>query len=161
MSNLFGTPELTRQEKTKKSRKNTSDLTKEVIDYLNKSGLFIVHRSNNIPAPIIKREKKIIKAVDETGKLFDFTYEDVQIMFKAKNIKEKILDISGFTTKLNTRGGGIHLEIEVKTGKDELSEGQIERIKKIKEAGGISFVFSDMETFLHQIKPYMERPLPF
>jgi hypothetical protein len=50
---------------------------------------------------------------------------------------------------------GRYFELEVKTGADKLSPGQIERIKQIKAANGIAFAFSDKETFLLQIEPYM------
>lgn len=164
MADLFGRPELTRQQKGKASRKVTSDLTKQVIDWLNASMQFRVHRSNNIPSPIIKREMAYIEAFDQYGNPKKFEYERITTMFKKHNVKEKILDISGIVLPYNGNDhiAGHLIEIEVKTGKDSLSEGQVERIKMIKEAGGISFVFSDWNTFMFQIKPYMmERKLAF
>lgn len=157
MADLFGKPELTRQEKGKKTRKVTSDLTKDAIDYLNQSMQFKVHRSNNIPSPILKREIGYIDAFDQQGQPKKYEYEKITTMFRKHNVKEKILDISGIVLPYNGNDiwAGHLIEIEVKTGKDTLSEGQIERINLIKEAGGISFVFSDWETFLFQIKKYM------
>lgn len=156
MTNLFDIPELTRQEKTKQSKKATGDLTRRVIDYLNDSGQFEVHRSNNIPSPIIKREMAYINAFDENGNPKQYPYEKVTTMFRKHNIKKKILDVSGIRLK-----DGLHIELEAKTGNDELSEGQEERIKTLKNAHSISFVFSNMETFLIQIKPFMENKLAF
>lgn len=164
MEDLFGSPEHTRQQKSKASRKVTSDLTKEVIDWLNDSMQFKVHRSNNIPSPIIKRETDYIDAWDEYGNPKKYEYTKVTTMFKKNNVKEKILDISGFVVPYNGNDAwaGHHIEIEVKTGTDSLSEGQTLRIQSIKKAGGISFVFDSMHTFLFQIKPYMvERKLAF
>jgi hypothetical protein len=161
---LFGRQDLTRQQKTKASRKITSDLTKDVIDWMNESMQFKVHRSNNIPSPIIKRETAFIDAFDQEGNPKQYPYEKITTMFRKNNIKEKILDISGIVLVYNGNDiwAGKHVEIESKVGKDSLSEGQIERIKLIKQAGGISFVFSDWKTFLFQIKPYMvERKLAF
>ena len=85
-------------------------------------------------------------------------------MFRKNNVKEKILDISGIVLPYNGNDlwAGKHFEIESKVGNDSLSEGQAERIKLIKSAGGISFVFSDWETFMFQIKKYMvDRKLAF
>lgn len=164
--NLFGSDKgpLTRQEKMKISRKATTDLTKDVINFLNKSMQFQVHRSNNFPSPRITRKPVVIDLFDAVGNPVHIEYDDVKIHFKSNNIKETILDISGFVLPYNgnTHLAGIHIELEVKTGKDELSEGQIKRIKDIKAAGGISFVFDSMQTFLYQIKPYMvEKKLAF
>jgi len=150
MSNLFDEPELTRNQKTKASRRITAELTKWVIDYLNDSGQFEVHRSNNIPAPIIKRENAFIDAFDENGNPKQYPYEKVTTMFRKNNIKKKILDVSGFRLS-----DGLHIELECKTGNDELSEGQTERIKKVKSAGGIAFIFSNKETFLMQIEKHL------
>jgi hypothetical protein len=164
MTDLFGKPELTKAEKTKASRKITGDLTREVIDWLNDTQQFKVHRSNNIPSPIIKREQGVISAFDEQGKPKDYFYEKITTMFKKNTIKDKILDISGIVLPYNGNDhiAGHLIELEVKTGKDELSEGQAERIKMIKAAGGISFVFSDWTTFIVQITPYLtEKKLAF
>jgi hypothetical protein len=156
MNNLFDLPELSKSEKLKKSRKVTTDLTRQVIDWLNNTMQFKVHRSNNFPSPRISRTKEQFKYQDSNGDEQVFEYDKVEIFFKKNNIKEKILDISGFRI-----GDGKHIEIEVKTGKDELSEGQVNRIKEITAAGGISFVFDSMETFLMQIKPYVETKYAF
>ncbi len=185
MTDLFGKPEQTRQQKTKASRKATGDLTRWAIDWMNDTLQFKVHRSNNIPSPIIKREKrqfeyqapgelKEFRYHDEHGEIqifnyYDFStkvfeYDAVDIMFKKGNIKERILDISGIVLPYNGNDqfAGRHVEIEVKRGKDSLSPEQAERIEMLKKAGGITFVFDSEATFLHQIRPYMvERKLAF
>jgi hypothetical protein len=155
-STLFKTPkQLSRNEKLRKSKKVTADLTSECIDYLNANG-FICHRSNNFPSQRITRKPIVINAFDATGKPLVIKYEEVNINYKKNNIKNTILDISGF------RNDGIHTELEVKSGKDELSDEQIKRIKDIKAAGGISFAFKDKESFLWQIKPFIKpRALAF
>jgi len=155
--NLFSIPELTRKEKMVKSRKLTTDLTKDVIKWLNDTGQFHVHRSNNFPSPRITRTPMEYDCYNKEGQPVTFKYEKVDIHFKSNNIKEAILDISGFTTDTAR-----HIELEVKTKNDTLSDAQATRIKAIKEAGGISFVFDTMETFLFQIKPFIkEWPLAF
>jgi hypothetical protein len=161
-STLFKTtPDLSRNEKTKKSRQNTADLTLWAINYLNDSGQFRVHRSNNTHPPIIKRSKKEFNAFDENGKPIVFTYDSVEIMYKKNSIKQKILDISGVVLPYNGNANlaGHHIECEVKTGSDSLSEGQSERIALLKKAGAISFVFDSKETFLIQIDKFMVNKL--
>lgn len=160
--NLFG-PEkdLSRSDKMRISRKVTTDLTKKVIDFLNDSQQFQVHRSNNFPSPRITKVKTEFKYIDHSGNAQVFEYEDVKIHFKKYNIKEAILDISGFVLPYNGNDdiAGHHVEIEVKTKKDTLSDEQIKRIADVKGAGGISFVFDTFETFMIQIKPYMKEKL--
>lgn len=158
MDTLFGEVKvLSRSEKTKKSRKATSELTKWAIDFLNDSGQFIAHRSNNAHPPLIKRTKKEFKAFDENGKPIIFNYEQVEVFYKQHSIKQKILDISGVVLPYNgnEKWAGKHLECEVKTGDDSLSDGQKERISALTKAGAISFVFDSEETFLIQIKKFM------
>ncbi len=155
---------ISRSQKMLNSRKITSSLTVWVINYLNDSGQFHVHRSNNIASPIIKREMAYIDAFDENGNPKKFPYEKITTMFKKGNIKETILDISGFVLPYNNNDewAGKHIELEVKTGKDSLSDEQIKRIENICDAGGISFAFNSKEMFLYRIKPYMvERKLAF
>lgn len=158
MADLFSDkPDLTRQQKTKASRKATADLTMWAINFLNDSMQFRVHRSNNTHPPIIKREKRKFEAFDADGNPIVFEYTHVDLMYKKNSIKQKILDISGIVLPYNgnDKWAGKHCEFEVKTGDDSLSEGQKERIALIKKAGGISFVFDSKETFLMQIKPFM------
>lgn len=163
MSNLFNLKEHTRSEKMKVSRGATTDLTREAIDWLNNTQQFHVNRSNNFPSPRITKTKAVFKYQDSNDDEQTFEYDDVKIHFKKNNIKEAILDISGFVLPYNSnRYYGRHLEIEVKTGKDSLSEEQILRIATIKAAGGISFVFDSMETLKIQIKPFMvEKKMAF
>lgn len=162
---LFGnTKELSRSEKAKKSRKVTSDLTRWAIDFLNDSQQFQVNRSNNFPSPRITKSKTVFEYIDQEGNPQKFEYDEVSIHFKKGNIKESILDISGFVLPYNGNDSlaGKHIEIEVKTGKDSLSEGQIKRIEDIKKAGGISFMFDSKDSFMHQIRPFMvEKKLAF
>jgi hypothetical protein len=162
---LFGeVKQYSRAEKMKISRKVTTDLTKDAIKYLNDTMQFQVHRSNNFPSPRITRQQALFEAFDIEGNPVKFEYEKVDIHFKSNNITEKILDISGFVLPYNGNDlwAGKHFEIEVKTGKDSLSEGQLKRIADIKAAGGISFVFDSMETLHIQIKPYLvEKKLAF
>lgn len=147
---LFETqPELTRHEKLLKAKKVTADLTRWAIDYLNNSGVFKVHRSNNFPGQRLVKKEAIVNAFDKNGNPIEIKYDKIEIHFKSNNIKNTILDISGF------RSDGVHTELEVKTAKDKLSDEQIKRIKDIKNAGAISFSFSDRDTFLMQIKKYM------
>lgn len=162
---LFGTSkELSRADKMRASRKATTDLTRKVIDWLNETQQFHVHRSNNFPSPRITRNKAEFKYIDSNNEQQIFEYDEVEIHFKKGNIKESILDISGIVLPYNMNDSiaGHVIELEVKTGKDSLSEGQINRINVIKKAGGISFVFSDWHTFMIQITPYLvERKLAF
>lgn len=156
---LFGTQveQLSRAEKMRISRKKTADLTLFAINFLNDSMQFRAHRSNNTHPPIIKRSKKEFNAFDKYGKPIAFTYDHIEVMYKKNSIKQKILDISGLVLPYNgnEKWAGKHLECEVKTGDDSLSDGQRERISLIKKAGGISFVFDSEETFLMQIQPFM------
>lgn len=162
---LFGElKQPSRAEKMKISRKATTDLTKDAIKYLNDTLQFQVHRSNNFPSPRITRKEAIFEAFDKDGNPVVFKYEKVDVHFKSNNITESILDISGFVLPYagNDHLAGKHVELEVKTKKDTLSEGQVKRIADVKAAGGIAFVFDSMETLKIQIKPFlMERLLAF
>lgn len=102
MANLFSDkPDLTRQQKTKASRKATSDLTLWAINFLNDSMQFRVHRSNNTHPPIIKREKKRFTYLDENHIQQFFEFEEVTMFYKKNSIKQKILDISGIVLPYN------------------------------------------------------------
>lgn len=145
METLFEVKELSRNEKLKKSRKITTDVTKWAIDYLNDSGQFIAWRQNNIPST---RSEITIKPDGS---------KETKFHFKKNQITFKLLDIAAVQKET-----GKYCEFEVKTGADKLSTGQIERLQSLKNAGAISFAFSDKETFIHQIKPYLiDRKLAF
>lgn len=143
---LFGKQnDLTRSEKTKISRKATNTLTAYCIDYLNKSGAFIAWRQNNIPST---RSETIIKADGTT---------ETKFHFKKGQIKFKLLDIAAVQI-----GTAKYFELEVKTGKDTLSEGQRLRITELNKSGAVAFVFDSKETFLMQIKKHLDnKPLAF
>lgn len=154
---LFGSAELSRSDKMRISRKATNKLTADAIAWLNDTQQFTVHRQNNIPST--RLSKKMIEVpglYDKDGKPFPFSYEEVTVSFKSNQKQFALLDIAGF------RKDGLHIEIEVKTGHDTLKQDQKDRIKSIKEAGGISFAFSDMEMLKLFIQPYLEeRKLAF
>ena len=90
---LFGNEELSRTDKMRKSRRNTTDLTKEAVEYINNTGQFSVLRSNNIPSYRTQKVTKTLNAFDENGDLFVYEYETIEIHHKRANIKEAILDI--------------------------------------------------------------------
>ena len=50
---------------------------------------------------------------------------------------------------------GRAIEIEVKHGKDRLSDGQIKYREKIEAGGGIYLVVKTWDDFIHQIKQYL------
>lgn len=152
---LFGRPELTRQEKLKKSRKITTDLTKDAMDYLNKTGCFKVWRNNNIPSTRIYKEKEWLDGETEDGKTVRVLVEIPKVAFKSKQIKVSTFDIIGFRLI-----DGMHVEIEVKT-KDQLDDDQKEHLTDLKKASCISFVISDMYTLKVQIEPFLKRKLAF
>lgn len=143
-STLFKTPkQLTKREKLVKSRKKTTDLTKEIIQWLNDSEQFIAWRQNNIPST---RTEIIIKP-DGT--------KDTKFHFKKNNVTFKLLDIAAVHIET-----GKYCEFELKTGTDKLSEGQKERLQSLKKANAICFAFYDKETFMHQIKPFIRERKP-
>ncbi len=143
-STLFKTTkQLSPKEKLIKSRKATTDLTKEIIQWLNDSGQFIAWRQNNIPST---RTEVIIKP-DGT--------KDTKFHFKKNNVTFKLLDIAAIQIET-----GIYCEFELKKGADKLSEGQKERIRSLKAANAICFAFYDKETFMHQIKPFVREREP-
>lgn len=160
--NLFDQKELSRADRMRKSRKITTDLTKDAVEYINSTGQFHVTRANNIPSYRTQKVTKFIEGYDKDGKPCQYPYDTVEIHHKAKNIKEAILDIQGFRTNYGDHDPdkmpGQHFEAEVKVGKDELSPEQLERIDKLKKAGAVVFVFNNMETLkLHlskHLKPY-------
>lgn len=153
---LFGnSKELSRADKMRASRKITTDLTKDAIDHLNKTGLFKVWRNNNMPSTRIYKEKDWMDGETEDGKWIRVKVEVTKTAFKSNQTKVSTFDIIGFRI-----GDGVHLEIEVKT-KDQLDEDQAKHMVDLKKAGCISFVISDMFTLRHQIEPFLIRKLPF
>lgn len=165
MADLFNSKELTRKEKMSKSRKITTDLTRDAINYINDTKQFIVHRQNNIPstrlakeidaAEPLNKDGEAITVYDIDGKPVEIFTEQLKTYYK-KNQKEfALLDIAGFRIS-----DGVHLEIEVKTGKDKLKQDQKDRIKSIRDTGGISFAFSDMKMLKILIEPYLQQYKP-
>jgi hypothetical protein len=153
---LFGsTKELSRADKMRASRKITTDLTKDAIEFLNKSGCFKVWRNNNMPSTRIYKEKEWMDGELEDGSFVRVKVEITKTAFKKGNTKVSTFDIIGFRLS-----DGMHLEIEVKT-KDKLDEDQAKHLVDLKNAGCISFVISNMFTLKHQIEPFMIRKLAF
>ena len=52
------------------------------------------------------------------------------------------------TSDIHACFAGRHLSIEIKTGRDVLSDAQKETQRKVEEAGGIYLVASDFDSFL-------------
>lgn len=147
---LFETkPELTRHQKLVKSRKITTDLTKKIIDYLNNSGCFKVWRNNNIPSTRHEIVEEIIQAFDKDGNPIEIKTQHVKVNFKRSQKTVSTLDIIGFRLV-----DGLHIEIELKTGKDRLDADQQSHLNDLQKAKCISFATSDFEMFLIQIEPY-------
>lgn len=86
---LFGKEELSRSDKMRRSRKVTTDLTREVIDWLNNSQQFQVNRSNNFPSPRItglKQSFYILTATDISKNL-----NMIKLIFTSKKETSKKL----------------------------------------------------------------------
>lgn len=156
MTDLFSQSEpLSRADKMRITRKLTNKLTKDAIDWINDTGQFKVHRQNNIPSYRLGTKKMEIPTFNEQGKPCVLEIEVPEIFHKKNNVKVTLLDIAGFRVS-----DGVHLEIEVKYGKDTLTKEQKERIKSIQAAGGISFSISSLETLQLQLKPFMQERKP-
>lgn len=155
IEDLFGSKkELSRSDKMRLSRKATNELTSDAINYLNKTNQFMVHRQNNIPSTRLSKKEIIHNVFDKEGNPVIIKYEEITVSFKSNQKQFALLDIAGFTKH------GIHIELEVKTGNDKLKSDQADRIKSIKDTGGISFVFDSMKTLKVQIKPFLEERKP-
>ena len=61
------------------------------------------------------------------------------------------------TADIHSVIGGRHVSIEVKIGKDRMSEAQIEMKAKIEKAGGLYFVATDFEQFMKWYKTLNEK----
>lgn len=154
--NLFGTEnELSRADKMRKSRKVTTDLTKDAVDYLNATGCFKVWRNNNIPSTRLYREDEWLDGETEAGEIIRVKVNIPKVAFKKSQIKVSTFDIIGFRLI-----DGVHVEIEVKT-KDHLDTDQAQHLKELKSAGSISFVINDMLTLKFQIEPFLIKKLAF
>lgn len=141
--------ELTRQEKLKKSRKITTDLTRKIIDWLNDTGYFIVWRNNSIPSTRHEVVKETINAFDKDGNPIEILTEYVKVHFKKNQKTISTLDIIGY------RSDNVHTEIEIKTGNDKLDKEQKEHLSNLQKAGCVSFATSDFNSFKEQIKPFL------
>jgi hypothetical protein len=155
---LFGTTkDLSRMDKLRASRKVTNDFQRWVLDYLNSTGDFKVWRNNNIPSTRHQVIKEVIKAFDANGNPIEIVTEHVKVNFKKNQKTVSTFDIIGFRIK-----DGLHLEIEIKTGKDQLDHEQKLHMNDLQASGCISFATGNKQMFLVQIKPYIEeKPLPF
>lgn len=154
---LFETKlELTRHQKLIKSRKITTDLTKKIIDYLNDSGCFKVWRNNNIPSTRHEVVEEIINAFDRLGNPIEIKTEHVKVNFKKNQKTVSTLDLIGYRIS-----DGLHLEIEIKTGKDKLDSDQQSHLNDLQKSKCISFATSNFEAFLIQIQPYKIHKLAF
>jgi hypothetical protein len=151
METLFNVPTLSRNEKLKKSRKVTTDLTRLVIDYLNATRQFKVWRNNSIPSTRHEVVKEVINAFDAQGNPIEIVTEHVKVHFKKNQKTVSTLDIIGVRL-----WDACHTEIEIKTGKDKLDKEQAEHLADLQKAGCVSFVVTDEQSFLIQIEKFLK-----
>lgn len=152
MENLFGvTKELTRTEKLRKSRKATNEFQKWVIDWLNDSGQFKVWRNNNIPSTRHQIVTNVIHAFDKEGNPIEIITEHVKVNFKKNQKTVSTFDVIGFRKK-----DGLHLEIEIKVGKDTLDTDQKDHMNDLHTSKCVSFAVGDKYTFEQQISRWMD-----
>lgn len=155
---LFGIEkQLSRQDKMRKSRKLTNEFQAFVINFLNDTGQFKVWRNNNIPSTRHEVVKEVINAYDKDGNEIEIITEHVKVNFKKNQKTVSTFDLIGYRIS-----DGLHLEIEIKVGKDKLDEDQQSHMNDLQKSGCISFATGSKETFLLQIEKYMvEKALMF
>lgn len=153
----LGSSQENRKAKLQASRKQTTDLTRWCINYMNDTGEFKVWRNNNIPSTrteIITRKDKVEIG---PGIFQEVDVKDVKHHFKKNQKEVSTLDIIGYRIS-----DGLHLELDVKRAKDTLDKDQASHMQAMQKAGCISFSITDKETFKVQIKQYMKpRTLAF
>lgn len=154
METLFEVKELSRNEKLKKSRKITNDLTRFVIDYLNGTGQYKVWRNNNIPSTRHSVVTEVINAFDGQGNPIEIVTEHVKVNFKKNQKTVSTLDVIGYRL-----WDGCHTEIEIKTGRDKLDPEQAEHLADLQKSGCISFVVTNEKSFIEQINPFLKSKL--
>lgn len=107
-------------------------LTRLIIKHAKLSGFEFI-RTSNTGIPIINRA---------TGKVEGWR----QSQAKAGSI----LDITGSIH-------GEHVSVEVKYGKDRLSQGQREHIEAVHSRGGLAFVCRTYSDYIEQVTPYFDK----
>ena len=116
--------------------KTSNGLTKAITDYINfKGGL--ANRINTQGQPRI---------------------EKIQL------VGGKSMDKLSFTTSMTNKGTadlhaivkGRHLSIEIKVGRDRVSDHQLKEQERVTRAGGLYFVARDMESFIQWYKTTFE-----
>jgi hypothetical protein len=115
------------------SDKTTNGLTKAIIDWLTYSG----HYANRIQTQGQARIKKQPK----------FNILSGQIEYRQKVEWTKSMTTKG-TPDIDSIINGLPVKIEVKAGKDRISDEQTKQGQRITEAGGIYFVCHDMDQFV-------------
>lgn len=103
----------------------TNETTREILNFLFGIGVF-AWRNNTMGIPI--RRAGVIIGFRPTG-------------------KTGVGDIIGVCP---SKRGGLFLSIEVKTGKDRLSDAQAGFFETVNKLGGIALVVKDYEDFLKQ-----------
>ena len=116
------------KQKKKPVKTNTNNLTLNIVNYLNYNG-FLPWRNNNGAVYSVKK----------------------QTFIKNKYHKLGIFDICGFR-----KSDAKHLEIEIKTGKDILSDFQIIHLQELKDAGCVAFVAHSIDEFITLINQYLK-----
>jgi hypothetical protein len=106
------------------SDKNSNELTKAVIEHINLSGNGFAWRVNN------------------TG-----VYDEKLGRYRTSNSIKGIADISAIIR--TTTGNVLPAQLEVKFGKDFLSDGQIKFKEKIEAVGGLYFAVRNYSDFVY------------
>lgn len=104
----------------------TNQTTQAIIRYLNYNG-FVVWRNNNGAVYDVKRK----------------------VFRKNQTSLKGVFDIIGFR-----QSDGKHIEIEVKTGKDKMSEEQLWHLTKLKASNCICLVVKDYDDFEQQFNKF-------
>ena len=116
--------------------KTSNGLTKAIIDYINfKGGL-----ANRINTQGQVRKEKIQLAF---GRSID------KMTYTPSMTNKGTADIHAIVK-------GRHLSIEIKVGRDNMSESQIKEQERVTRAGGLYFVARDMASFMNYYKEVFE-----
>jgi len=114
--------------KGKKAKPNTNNLTKSIVSWLNYNG-FVAWRNNNNSVYSVKQ----------------------QVFRKNPLQKLGVFDIIGFR-----KSDGKHIEIEIKTGRDRISDSQINHLNELCLNNCIGFVVNDFDGFIFCIRNYLK-----
>ena len=126
---------------------STNKLTNNIIDYINKVG-FVVWRNNTMGVFDGKQTaNKLLNYIKIAGMKANLKGIRACFVYRKSHEKKGTSDIIGYQCKTAR-----FVAIEVKVGKDQLSQDQIWFLEEVNRNGGIGIVAKDWDQFIEELE---------